>query len=117
MPKGMAYKELLLLLLAAAAAPAVCKAVHQQFLCNGEAWLLPFTHYTGAAINTLLLLLLCSALCAMSCMYQVIQADLNTSPQLVAASVAIYMVLVGLGSLVWGPASDRWAIQLQHLQK
>jgi hypothetical protein len=38
---------------------------------------------------------------------QVIQEDLKTSPELVAASVSIYMVLVGLASLVWGPASDR----------
>lgn len=32
---------------------------------------------------------------------QVIQADLSTNQELVAASVAIYMFMAGLGALVW----------------
>ena len=39
---------------------------------------------------------------------QAIQLDLNTSTELVAASVAIYMFAVGLAALVVGPASDRF---------
>ncbi|KAF6260879.1 major facilitator superfamily domain-containing protein [Scenedesmus sp. NREL 46B-D3] len=46
---------------------------------------------------------------------QVIQADLATSPQLVAASVSIYMVLAGLASLVWGPASDRYGRRVVYV--
>ena len=35
-----------------------------------------------------------------------IQDDLETNEALVAASVAIYMFMVGVSALVWGPASD-----------
>ena len=37
---------------------------------------------------------------------QMIQEDLETNEALVAASVAIYMFMVGVAALVWGPASD-----------
>ena len=39
---------------------------------------------------------------------QMIQDDFGCSQALVAASVAIYMVMVGVAALVWGPASDRF---------
>jgi hypothetical protein len=35
------------------------------------------------------------------CVEQAIQADLATSQELVAASVAIYMFTAGLGALLW----------------
>lgn len=38
---------------------------------------------------------------------QAVGRELQTSQDLVAASVAIYMFTVGLGSLVWGPAVSR----------
>lgn len=42
----------------------------------------------------------------------VIQTDLNANPSLVAASVSVYMFMVGVFSLIWGPFSDRFGRRL-----
>lgn len=39
---------------------------------------------------------------------QTIQTDLHSTPELVAASVAIYMFFVGAWAFVWGPACDAY---------
>lgn len=46
---------------------------------------------------------------------QAIKEDLNTSEALVAASVAIYMFMVGIGALFCGPISDRFGRKQVYL--
>eukprot|EP00879_Flechtneria_rotunda_P011779 GHRR01012306.1.p1 GENE.GHRR01012306.1~~GHRR01012306.1.p1 ORF type:complete len:533 (+),score=148.56 GHRR01012306.1:152-1750(+) len=41
--------------------------------------------------------------------------DLNADQGLVAASVAIYMFTVGIGSVVWGPMSDRFGRRITYM--
>lgn len=46
---------------------------------------------------------------------QALGQDLNADQGLVAASVAIYMFLVGIGTLLWGPASDRFGRRSMYI--
>eukprot|EP00877_Chromochloris_zofingiensis_P010564 jgi/Chrzof1/5761/Cz16g14250.t1 len=43
-----------------------------------------------------------------------VEADLNTSAALVAASVSIYMFTVGIFSLFWGPFADRFGRRIAY---
>jgi MFS family permease len=44
-----------------------------------------------------------------------IREDLNTTDSMTTASVGIYMLFIGLGSLVWGPAADRFGRRATYL--
>eukprot|EP00775_Hariotina_reticulata_P004208 gene4208-4457_t len=46
--------------------------------------------------------------------YDVVQSDLHTTQELVAASVSIYMFMVGAASLVWGPLADRFGRRITY---
>jgi multidrug resistance protein len=45
---------------------------------------------------------------------QAVGQDLSASADLVAASVAIYMLTVGVGSLIWGPAADKYGRRIAY---
>eukprot|EP00878_Enallax_costatus_P011335 GHUV01011836.1.p1 GENE.GHUV01011836.1~~GHUV01011836.1.p1 ORF type:complete len:533 (+),score=142.22 GHUV01011836.1:700-2298(+) len=45
---------------------------------------------------------------------QAVGRDLSASQDLVAASVAIYMLTVGIGSLFWGPAADKFGRRIAY---